>query len=70
MTRQQHLDWAKERALVYLPGDPNQAMTSFMSDLGKHPELAEHAVKELMFMHAMSGLLNVQTCQQLIEGTK
>lgn len=42
MTRAEHLAWAKERALAYLPGNPPEAMTSMMSDLTKHPELKEH----------------------------
>lgn len=42
MTRGEHLEWAKKRALQYLPGDPVNGMTSMMSDLSKHPELAGH----------------------------
>ena len=35
MTRREHLDWAKARALAYLPGDPAQAFASFTNDLMK-----------------------------------
>lgn len=43
MTREEHLEWAKKRALEYLDAhDPAQAFTSMMSDLRKHPELANH----------------------------
>lgn len=42
MTRADHLAWAKTRALEYLPSDPQQAFTSMMSDLQKHPELENH----------------------------
>jgi hypothetical protein len=42
LTREEHLQWAKERALQYLPGDPLNAMASMMSDLRKHPELEHH----------------------------
>ncbi len=45
MNRTEHLEWAKKRALEYLPGDPVNAMTSMMSDLGKHPDLVNHAGK-------------------------
>ena len=38
MTREEHLDWCKKRALAYLPMDPMEAMTSMMSDLTKHAE--------------------------------
>ena len=41
--RDEHLDWCKQRALVYLDaGDSRQAFTSMLSDLGKHPELENH----------------------------
>jgi hypothetical protein len=69
MTRAEHLAWAKERALAYLP-DWAQAMASFISDLGKHKETTGHAVIELMGMHALSGLLNERECRDLIEGTR
>ena len=68
MTRAEHLAWAKERALEYLP-DVNQALASFISDLGKHEELQDHPAKELLFQHAFSGLLDVPKCRELIEGT-
>lgn len=43
MTRQEHLDWSKRRALAYLDqNDPRQAFTSMLSDLTKHPELKDH----------------------------
>jgi hypothetical protein len=41
-TRDEHLAWSKKRALEYLPSDPGNAMTSMMSDLTKHPDLANH----------------------------
>lgn len=41
MTREEHLAWAKERALEYVDaGDLSQAFASLTSDLGKHDELA------------------------------
>jgi hypothetical protein len=43
MTREEHLEWAKKRALEYLDAhNPTQGFTSMMSDLGKHPELEKH----------------------------
>jgi hypothetical protein len=43
MTREEHLEWAKKRALEYLAqGDTSQAFTSMLSDLRKHPELEGH----------------------------
>jgi hypothetical protein len=42
MTRTEHLEWAKERALAYLGSDDaarfRDAYLSFASDLTKHPE--------------------------------
>jgi hypothetical protein len=69
MTREEHLEWAKSRALAYLP-DWAQAMASFVSDLGKHKDTAGHAVIELMGMHALAGLLNEHELRSLIEGTR
>jgi hypothetical protein len=43
MTRAEHLAMCKKRALEYVDaGDPLQAYTSMASDLGKHPETANH----------------------------
>jgi hypothetical protein len=39
MTRSEHLQWCKDRALKYVEsGDLNEAVTSMLSDLSKHPE--------------------------------
>jgi hypothetical protein len=44
MTRDEHLECAKQRALKYWEvGDYIQAVTSMMSDLSKHEELRNHA---------------------------
>jgi hypothetical protein len=41
VTRDEHLEWAKSRALEYLDrGDLASAVASMCSDLGKHPETA------------------------------
>lgn len=41
MTRAEHLQWAKDRALEYVDsGDIAEAFAFMASDLGKHPELA------------------------------
>ena len=38
MTRDEHLAECKRRALEYLDaGDPREAFTSMLSDIGKHP---------------------------------
>ena len=59
MTRQEHLDWCKERALEYVDmNDLQQAYASMMSDLGKHPETFGHPAMELMIQLMMSGKLD------------
>ena len=35
MTREEHLQWCKERALAYLPNEMHNAVASMISDLGK-----------------------------------
>ena len=57
MTRAEHLQWCKDRAMEYVEvGDFNQAVTSMLSDLSKHDEtrpssqgvLAQLGIFELM----------------------
>jgi hypothetical protein len=43
MPRDEHLEWAKKRALEYLDaGELANAFTSMCSDVRKHPELEDH----------------------------
>lgn len=43
-TRQQHLEWCKQRAIEYVDvGDLTSALASFTSDIGKHPETQKSA---------------------------
>lgn len=38
-SREEHLNWCKQRALAYLnTGDIHNAIVSMLSDLNKHPE--------------------------------
>jgi hypothetical protein len=56
MTRDEHLAWAKERALEYADmGDVANAIASMGSDLNKHPDTKGHSDVELMFMMASAG---------------
>ena len=58
MTRAEHLQWAKDRALEYYnAGDLSSAVASMASDLGKHAE-TEHAgqtMAPLAMMFLVSG---------------
>jgi hypothetical protein len=56
MTRDEHLQWAKDRALEYADqGDTANAMASLGSDLNKHPDTKNHGGVELMMMMAVAG---------------
>ena len=70
VTRAGHLAWAKQRALEYADrGDMANAISSLMSDLGKHPETAGHSGIELMGMLVMGGLLDSPAeLRKFIEG--
>lgn len=72
MTRQEHLAWCKERALAYL--EPlvsakgyvqntehfsiEQAFTSMMSDMNKHPETKDSSLHQLGMMLLLNGHLD------------
>lgn len=58
MTRDEHLAWAKRRALAYLDDefDLSNAFTSMASDLSKHPELKK--IGEMMFPIGMLYVVN------------
>lgn len=70
MTRQEHLDWCKTRALEYVDsGDLTNAYASMTSDLGKHPETAGHSKIQLGMMLMMKGNLKTQDeMRRFIEG--
>ena len=70
VTRAEHLEWCKKRALEYCDiGDANQAFTSMGSDLGKHPETANHGAIQLGMMMLMAGQLSTaQEMRKFIEG--
>lgn len=56
MTRQEHLQWAKNRALEYADaGDAAEALASMTSDLREHPELENHIGIQLGLMLALGG---------------
>lgn len=70
MTRAEHLRWCKDRALEYARmGQPQEAMTSMFSDLGKHPETEGHLGIELGMMMLLAGLLDTGAkAAKFIEG--
>jgi len=70
MSREQHLDWAKARALEYVDrGKPIDGLGSMISDLKKHPELQDHPVISIGAMLLMGGHLSQpDEARRFIEG--
>jgi len=71
MTRDEHLEWAKTRALQYVDaGDPAQGFTSMLSDLRKHPELKNHKGGEIgvLFMMLPGWISNTAEVRRWIVG--
>ena len=69
MNRDEHLAWAKRRALEYLERhDLEQGYTSMASDLAKHPELKR--IEEKMSPIGLHYLINRDATQlrRWIEG--
>ena len=70
MTREEHMVWAKGRALGYIDaGDLNNAWVSMASDLRKHEETRGHPAIELGMMLYMTGQLSTENkMRKFIEG--
>ncbi len=70
MTRQEHVDWCKKRALVYIEnGEMNDAWASMISDLRKHEETKEHMGIELGMRLILNGhLSNIFEMEKFILG--
>ena len=70
MTRSEHLEWCKKRALEYVDrGDLNNAFTSIASDLRKHPETETHGGIILGMMMLMGDQLSTpEKMRKFIEG--
>jgi hypothetical protein len=64
MTRDEHLAWAKGRALAYLPHEPQTAFTSMCSDLGKHDAFNTPAAQAVMLI-GMVLVINKPTGDQM-----
>lgn len=70
MTRTEHVDWCKKRALEYIAqGDTTNAYASMASDLKKHPETADHPAIALGVRLMMIGDLRTpDKMRKFIEG--
>lgn len=59
MTRSEHLEWCKKRALEYIDsGNISDAYSSMVSDLRKHPETVDHNAIGLGMQLLISGNLS------------
>lgn len=69
MTRQEHLEWCKKRALEYIDrGDTQQAVASMMSDLRKHPETESAINGVLGQLGLMAAMSSVDVARRYITG--
>jgi hypothetical protein len=70
MTREEHLQWAKDRAIEYADaGDTHNAFASFMSDMQKHDGTADHSALTLMSQMYFGGMLKLPgQMKDFIEG--
>ncbi len=70
MTRAEHLQWCKDRALEYVEqGDLSGAYASMSSDLQKHDETRNHSAVMLGMRLMMSGNLSTPSkMRKFIEG--
>ena len=59
MTRAQHLQWAKDRALAYVEaGELAEACASLLADLNKHSQIDPSAAQMVWGIEALTGGLN------------
>jgi hypothetical protein len=70
MTRKEHLEWCRRRALEYLDqGDVPNAVTSMLSNLQKHPETKLSAESPLSMLGMMTIMQNDRAgAKRFIEG--
>ena len=70
MTRQEHMEWCKKRALEYVDsGDINGGYASMVSDLRKHSETEDHVAIQLGMMLLMGSKLSTkEEMRKFIEG--
>ena len=68
--RTQHLEWCKKRALAYVDqGYLQQALSSMIDDLRKHPKTADHPdIALAVGRMALGDLTTSGQVRELIEG--
>ena len=69
MTRAEHLEWAKARALGELEeGSVAHAWASIVQDFALHPELANHLALGMGTHLLFSGQMSEKQMREFIEG--
>ena len=73
ITRSEHMNWCKERALVELEhSGPASAIASMKSDFSKHPSTANNPSLDMMvtiaMVQLMQGQFNKQKAKEWVEG--
>lgn len=69
MTRDEHLQWCKDRALEYVTrGDLHNAVTSMMSDLRKHADFQGETYSFLMLAGMMDIAKGPEAVKRWING--
>ncbi len=69
MKRNEHLEWAKKRALDILVNEGGQqAYVSFVSDMAKHKDLIAHPALELGVMVLIQNNFNTYETEKFING--
>lgn len=70
MTRAEHLEWCKTRAIQCLDDKAGvvNAVSSMLSDLGKHPYTAPLAGIGARICPQYAGIRDVETIRRWIEG--
>lgn len=70
MTRDEHLQWCKDRALEYVDiGELQNAFASMVSDLSKHEKTVGHSGIGLGMLMLVAGLLGTRSeMRDWIEG--
>lgn len=69
MTREEHLNWCKQRAREYLDkGDTANAVASMLSDLGKHEETKAAGASMGMIGLFAAASSNLDDARRFIEG--
>jgi len=69
LTRDEHLQWSKRRAMDYVNrGDLFHALTSIEFDLRKHPETANHSSIDFgLRLYINGGLRTIEELRRFIE---